>query len=412
MDPTALLGLLGTVAGVVGVYYARAALSNSHEQRSRDAFLHTHSVLRRDRIALEARAAQLHLAADPTLQRVGGTDMLTRADLLLQTPIPLTDVKLEWATQAPGTTPGIARAAAKTLPKQAAGSRFRRFSHALEELARPALLSDRPSYRLQSANWTAQPPRLTFGPCTYFEMLDVSMPLAHELARERRRQPGWRELPLRAHFRRDILALDRRVLLPGIATLTLRKHRHGPATFLLHWRDPSNVAQGGGVFEVVPAGVFQPALDSPLSERDDLNLWRSLMREFAEEILGMEEAEGGPGDEIDYRATEPYRTLQRGLNSHRLHVSYFGFGVEPLGLVSAFMTAAVFEPSFFDQAFPHVVHDNAEGILQVGTRTRTGVTGLPFTEDKVREILHGGRVAPAAAACLHLAWEHRAQLLG
>jgi hypothetical protein len=36
----------------------------------------------------------------------------------------------------------------------------------------------------------------------------------------------------------------------------------------------------------------------------------------------------------------------------------------------------------------------------------------PFTADGVRDTLASGRIAPAGAGCIHLAWKHRDLLLG
>ncbi|GAB2941792.1 hypothetical protein GCM10027280_32960 [Micromonospora polyrhachis] len=36
---------------------------------------------------------------------------------------------------------------------------------------------------------------------------------------------------------------------------------------------------------------------------------------------------------------------------------------------------------------------------------------VPFTADAISELLTGGRLAPAGAGCVELAWRHREQLL-
>ena len=46
----------------------------------------------------------------------------------------------------------------------------------------------------------------------------------------------------------------------AISTLTLRLDRaSGRASFLLHWRDPAKVGHAGGLYQVIPVGVFQPS---------------------------------------------------------------------------------------------------------------------------------------------------------
>ena len=56
----------------------------------------------------------------------------------------------------------------------------------------------------------------------------------------------------------------------AIAALTLRLDRAtGRASFPLHWRDPAKVGHAGGLYQVIPVGVFQPAGEGAASERAD-----------------------------------------------------------------------------------------------------------------------------------------------
>jgi hypothetical protein len=44
----------------------------------------------------------------------------------------------------------------------------------------------------------------------------------------------------------------------AISTLTLRRSAGGDASFPLHWRDPAKVTHAGGLYQVIPVGIFQP----------------------------------------------------------------------------------------------------------------------------------------------------------
>lgn len=111
--------------------------------------------------------------------------------------------------------------------------------------------------------------------------------LAHEFAAATRvhgQLIGMRQLPLRAAIG-DPCDLSRRPASVAITTLTLRRTPSGDATFLLHWRDLAKVTHAAGLYQVMPVGIFQPADENPASMHDDLNLWKSMIREFSEELL-------------------------------------------------------------------------------------------------------------------------------
>ncbi|MEU1891332.1 hypothetical protein [Streptomyces pristinaespiralis] len=56
----------------------------------------------------------------------------------------------------------------------------------------------------------------------------------------------------------------------------------------------------GETYGPLPGGMIQPASLSPLAHRRDLSLWRVIMREYNEELLGAPEATGDTGTEVDY----------------------------------------------------------------------------------------------------------------
>jgi hypothetical protein len=96
------------------------------------------------------------------------------------------------------------------------------------------------------------------------------------------------DLPGRLPFR-DLVGGDpfdpaRRAIIPAITTLTIRLRRY-PAepSFLLHWRDPAKVATAAGIYDVIPAGEFQPSSVALWDRRNDFDLWRNVVREYAAE---------------------------------------------------------------------------------------------------------------------------------
>jgi transcriptional regulator with XRE-family HTH domain len=367
------------------------------------------------RIELSDIAARLHRS----ITRVEDTTLISHPDWLSGAPVELAEVGLAWAetTGRPPVT-GTERQARGVLPPAPDGRPYHRYAHALRDLERPTLFDNRVCFRLLEVSWAPSGGRLTFGLTSYFDMVDTSEAVAHELAAAHLNftptgttltRPSWKRLPFRKLVG-DPFDLTRRVVVPSIDTLTIRRGR-ASASFLLHQRDPGQVAVCGGMFHVMPAGVFQPSSVSPQACSHDFDLWRNLQREFSEEFLGNLEHDGTASLPIDYRADEPFRALNHARREGKLRVYCFGVGLDPLTLWGEILTVAVIDADVFDEVFRDLVRVNAEGtVVTAGGPPRT-VHGIPFTEERVEQLLKLEPMAPAAAACMALAWRHRAVIL-
>lgn len=403
--PEAELGLVdghaaGTLQSDGSSSTPREVLADQRAWRSTRRQLNAH------RYELGRLAAGLYPDAD----RVGTTPLLTRKDWTPADPVDLDAVTLLWRSDAksPAVT-GVEPASAAVRPRSVRGGRHHRYSEALRLVDRPALFVNRRSFRLLDVAWADGRGRMEFGYTSYFEMVDVCEAVAHELSAAGS-APALAGLPFRTLIG-DPFDLARRPLLPSIDTLTIRKARDGSATFVLHRREAANVAVAGGVLHVMPAGVFQPSTVLPWDQANDFDLWRNMMREFAEEFLGDPEADGESGEPIDYFDTEPYRTLNQARWERSVRTWCFGVGLDPLTLAGEILAAAVIDADVYDQVFADMVNRNNEGTL-VGTDQNRPQAGIAFTEDNVTRLLTEEHLAPAAAACLHLAWHHRDLLLG
>lgn len=292
----------------------------------------------------------------PSVPKVAGTPLLTAPEWMPAVPIPLDDLSLELRDVRGGLPEG-----------------FGDYSKVMAEFAAPAVFENRPTFRL--LDFTDR--HLTFGMGSYFDGIDVGEACAHEYAARSLGQVG--SLPLRAGIGNpcDLTARPANV---AVSTLTIRHDRAtGDATFFLHWRDPKRVGHAGGLYQVLPVGVFQ----------DDFSLWRCMIREFAEELLGV--PDGAPIDpEFAARLTSAAR------------VSYLGMGVDPLTFATDMLTVAVIEAARFDELFGDLVAHNDEGRV---------LEGLPFTAANIERFVHHEPTQAAGAALLALAWEHREILL-
>lgn len=367
------------------------------------------------RQALKDKRHELSLLAPelyPDVPRVEGTGLLRRPEWLPAGPVGLEQAELVWDVQAD--EPVIAGSGPESVavrPLRADGTRFASYAEAVEALDRPALFENRFLYRPAGADFSSPGAgRLNLASGHYFDSISVSEALAHEFAaavHDRDGVPRLDELPLRAAVG-DPCELRRRPVSMAVSTLTLRREGPGRASFLLHWRDPAKVTHAGGMYQVLPVGIFQPADENPASVRPDLNLWHSMVREFSEELLGKPEDYGRFGSPVAYEQWPFFRQLSRARQEGRVRVSVVGLGVDPLSLVCDLLTVAVFDAETFDRLFGGLVSENAEGhVVNDGGATRSDFSAQ--TVDRL-----AGSDAPmqaAGAAVLRLAWKHARSLI-
>jgi hypothetical protein len=365
---------------------------------SEERWLRLAAFLNRDRHDLAVRAA----AGYPPGLRLAGTPLLAPPAWRLPAPVPLDSLGLEFRPDAaPPGRPDPAALAPYALPERADGTRSRRYSDVVGALAAPAVFENRPTYRLIEADLAAAGgsggPRLAFGRGRFFDGIDASGPAALEyVAAESGVTSG---CPYRA-------ALGGLAGAGTMATsaLTLRYDRRaGTVTFPLHYRQPGQVSHAGGLYQVIPVGVFQPSGEAPWNEANDFSVWRGLLREFAEELLGADEDHGSEQAPVDYAAWPLAKAMTDGLADGRVRAWCLGLGADPLTLALDLLAVVVIDAPLYDDLFGDVVDANAEGRVLSPRR---------FDEPAVTELLANAPLQAAAEALLALALAHRDTLLG
>ncbi|GLY20838.1 helix-turn-helix transcriptional regulator [Micromonospora sp. NBRC 101691] len=373
-------------------------------EHSQDEWRYTRNALNTRRHALSQIAARLY----PEAHRLGTTGLIAHPDWLPAAPVDLADIKLEHQPHAPSPASeldGQENEASYARPMQSINRRYARYTQAIRDLAKPRLFDNRLCWRLTEVSWGDN--IMVFGDTTYFAACDVFESTAHELAcvvltedgTPQDRSPSMRDLPFRRLIG-DPFNLGRRPVMPAISTLTIRNAPDG-AEFLLHRRDPRSVAAAGGMLQVIPSGIFQPSSVLPGAQEADFDLWRNFMREFSEELLGNPEHDGD-GQPVNY-SHEPFATLEAARRDGRIRIYCLGVALDALTLVGEIMTVAVVDADLFDELSRDFVDRNDEGAI-VNER-------MPFTEKAIAGLLTGGRVAPAGAGCIELAWKHHAAIL-
>lgn len=366
--------------------------------------------LNRNRHALSKVAADLYW--EPV--RIEGTTCLTKPGWMAAEPVDLGSIELSWSGDASSpVVDGTGSEGAAYRAQGLDGAPYKRYSQAIRALAKPSLFENRGSYRLLDLAWDAAGGQMRFGYTTYFDMIDVCELMAHELATVWRemRASGVRvaldDLPFR-NYVGDLFDLRRRTVLPSINTLTIRRSPQGDS-FFLHRRGSTRVAVAGGTSHVIPAGVFQPSGIAPWNMAGDFDLWRSILREYSEEMLGNPEHDGSSGEPIDYGAEEPFRTLNEGRRHGKVKAWCFGVGIDPLVPAGEILTVTVIDAEVFDKAFEGMVARNSEGELYP---SEEGSVGIAWTARNVRKAQTDEPLASAAAACIALTWKHRDLILG
>lgn len=369
-------------------------------------WLRTRMYFRDHRYAL----AQSTSAEYPQVPKVAETSLLTADRWVPAAPIPLEEIKVAFEPDSRFEGPSDGDALTKCVrPVRAEGSRYPSYSAAMADLDAPAVFQDRSTYRLLEADLSGPPGRLAFGRGTFFDTIDVGESAGHEYAAARLNEHA--DEPLREAMGTPCDPA-RRPINVAISSLTVRHDRsRGEASFLLHWRDPAKVGHAGGLYQVVPVGIFQASDDSPWNERNDFSLWRCMIREYAEELLGESEDHGSDHEPIDYDTWPFAARMTQALQAGEVRAYCLGLGVDPLTWATDLLTAVVFDAATFDELFGDLVHRNSEGQLLGPTDDPASAGGIAFNGAEIERFTQREPMQAAGAALLKLAWQHRPVLL-
>jgi hypothetical protein len=392
-----LLALGALVVGLVAVPASLVTYRDARRGRRAQALRHTLTALPR-RLP---RLIDLHRRAAAGRWTIIGLDLLVRPGWIPDVPYPLADVTLHHE-RAPQPDPAEARRRAAAVFADLRLGPTGRYSGVLRDVAGMTSLFDGRIYRPIEIDVRHNRLAISVTAGSYFDMLDTSEVLALESALHSNDGELGRE-PYR-RFLDDPFDLSNRVACLGIGTLTVRVDGNR-STFFLHHRDPQRVAGSADLVGVVPAGEFTPSDISAEAMENDLDLWHTVMREYAEEFLGAEDAQGQGSRWIDYDDEPPYRELQEGLAGGAVRISVLGIGLEPLTWKPQLLTVCRIDAACFDAVFGQMVQRNDEGRLLVGRGS-----GLPFDEQTVERYASSTSTAPTARDTLRLAWRHRTHL--
>jgi hypothetical protein len=327
-----------------------------------------------------------------------GTPLLTKPAWQPARPLSLADIQLDFAAENPPDRSSLEYGA--VLPVPVAGGAYQNYTDVYQKLAAPQVFENRGTYRLIEADLRAAPGRLRFGYGRYFDSLNTGEASAQAYAAARLGyDPGSIRLTID-----DPCDLAGRPANLAVSALSVRRDpATGYADFFVHWRDPEKVGHAGGLFHVVPAGVFQASGPAGWNHANDFSLIRFITREFAEELGGRDERYDNDRHGIDYEAWPFARKLRQSLDAGTTRAWCLGIGVDPLTFATDLLAVFVFETAVFADLFGEVARDNDEGRV---------LAARPFTEPEIRPLAEHEPMQAAGAALLAAAWQQRGTLLG
>ena len=90
-------------------------------------------------------------------------------------------------------------------------------------------------------------------------------------------------------------------------------------------------------------------------------MWRNMVREYSEELLGEPEHDGSQGVPLDYDNWSLYRVLESARRDERVRAYCLGVGLDTLTLTATVLTVVVIDDDVFDSLFGDTLRINTEG---------------------------------------------------
>lgn len=256
----------------------------------------------------------------------------------------------------------------------------------------------------------------------YFDYINTSEILGAELADWLLRNESGL-FPKKFRLRRspkDAFDFSWRATYPGINCLTVFKgYERGPLPrndyFLLHKRDETQI-QAQNTVHVLPAGGHQGFSKGAISE--DTAIWRTVVREFFEELFDFEQLSRQQESWGDFMSLREIKTLAdlffRG-QSPCAKIFLHGFGLDPITLKPEVLLTIVVDWYHAKTRFPNLA-------LKFNWEVTSGKSNLPSRHQWVplskKELVrqaNGGiqtirnsflETLPAGGACMLLAAKH------
>jgi hypothetical protein len=152
------------------------------------------------------------------------------------------------------------------------------------------------------------------------------------------------------------------------------------------------------VIHVVPAGTFQPVAERDGDRQRDFSFMRAIVREFVEELLGIEELTNQRSDLSDPLENVSVRPVVDKLYDAKVSRIYLtGLGLDPLNTKPELLFVLVTDWQELIERTAFKPSPNLEGRVQFIKLT---------SADRLLEESKGNKMLAAGAACLRLGHLH------
>lgn len=277
----------------------------------------------------------------------------------------------------------------------------------------PRLWFNAPSYRLLGVERRPDGGfSLRAGTTTYWDGYDSWAALQFEAAHHLRQTSG---ASIAGPYRRSLgspFSLTNRNCAIGLSALTVVLTSRGPF-FYLQRRGAGTVATMGGMAGLIPAGEFQPSSAAYAAVRSDADVWRCVMREFAEEFFGRPDLNEQRAALVDYERESPFRELQRARRNGQVRPYVLDIGFDPVTWKAGIRLVCVFDEDAYLEILHGMQPSSDEGRLELPSLHRAGsepLAGMPLDEETVAGYLRDPTITEAARLCIGLTWQHRERL--
>jgi hypothetical protein len=261
-----------------------------------------------------------------------GFAVVSRPSWILPQPIPLSDLDQElqrhWVKDVP--EPALPRLDVLGDEK---------YSDFITRVSPEIRQDDNFCYRLLEARFDNGTPQLKFSSSRYRQHINSCDVLGFELAEWKLRSRGssrvrtprtsgvdlrWRSKP------QVIFDFKNRSACPSVSTALIVRNTSKGDLFFLQPRTSPRLLDTPGGLHVVPSGQFQPDTAEDINHHRDFSVTRTVMRELAEEVLGVGEVQDMIRDLSDFYQDERVKPFVKGLKDGAINAHFLGLGVDPV----------------------------------------------------------------------------------
>lgn len=397
-DLVAIISLiLGFITLLLSGWKVNIALRESNEKSATKFFKKVRKYIKENRRILCDNIVNIEKKYYNEIEYKNDFPLLTKNSWIQNTLFSLSKIKLSMLDDI--TPPSIV--GTKAIPI-AIRKNYPLYSEAIEVYDRPKTFDNRPQYRLLDI----KKEELIYSKkqYRYFDKINYGEFFVFQAARIINDRIRLNERNARKSIIKRFRTPSDYLVLSGIDTLTII-HTGDTLRILMHLRGQEETASYMGAFHVIPAGEFQPSCCANSSFSKDFDLWRSIMREYAEEILCRKEYDGNSTVPFSY-LEEPYATLEKEALKNNILLFYVGTTIDPLAFQADILTISVFKEETFNKIFPEIKTENSEGKII----TEKNRWGMEFTE-KEYQSYEDTNILPSARSLLTFAWNNRKQIL-